>query len=425
MELLKQKKLAELTDFISRGISPKYVDDEGYIVLNQKCIRDNKIDFSNSRQFNKYQKVPKNKFVKIGDILINSTGVGTLGRTALVRELPIVPVTVDGHITIVRPKKEISPEYLGLFLNCNEPYIENLAGGATGQTELSKTDVTRIPVFIPKSTSQKKIAAILTAYDDLIELNNRSIKILKKMTEEIYREWFVRMRFPGYEKVKFIKGIPVSFSTDKANLYLDYVKGRSYSSEEISDFEGELPFINLKSFLRGGGYRHDGIKYYSGKYSEEQLVYPRDIVLAVTDMTQNREIVGRVARIPQFFFEKAVISLDAIKIIPLDVSKTFLYSFLLHSGFGLLLKEFANGSNVLHLSPSVIKKQIMLLPPKHLQEKFDEIANPLYEKIDYLTYSNNLLKKSKELLLPRLLSGKLSVENLDIKFPPSMEEINA
>lgn len=382
--------------------------DSRYIENTVKSITETGLNNSNT------------KLLEIGDIIISARG--TVGKIVQCKKR--MAFNQSCYAIKTKNSETLNQDFLYYFLIYKVLEFKQIAIGGVFDTITMKT-FEKMPVSFPDIKVQKKIAANLTAYDDLMEINKRRIKILEKMAEEIYREWFVRMRFPGYEKVKFVKGIPLSFSTDKANLSLDYVKGRSYSSEEISDFEGEVPFINLKSFLRGGGYRHDGIKYYSGKYSEEQLVYPKDIVLAVTDMTQNREIVGRVARIPQFFFEKATISLDVIKIIPKNISKTFIYSFLRYSGFGLLLKEFANGSNVLHLSPSVIKKQIMLLPPKQLQEKFDEIANPLYEKIDYLSYSNNLLNKSKALLLPRLLSGKLSVENLDIKYPPSMEEVNA
>lgn len=411
MELLKQKKLGELTDFISRGISPKYVDDDGYIVLNQRCIRENKIDFSNSRKFNKYQKVTKNKFVQIGDTLINSTGVGTLGRTALVRELPNVPVTVDGHITIVRPKKEISPEYLGLFLNCNEPYIENLAGGATGQTELSKADVTRIPVFVPKSTTQKKIAAILTAYDDLIGINNRRIQILEQMAEEIYREWFVRMRFPGYEKTNFIKGIPNGWTIKKLVSVIDFFYGYPFDSSQFTELEEEdtYPIIRIRDILDN---RTD--TFSKEKPKKNCKIIDGDIIVGMDGDFHIGIWYGGESFLNQrnvCFREKN------------NISKLFLYHIIQNPI--KFLNSIIVGTTVAHLSDRDIKKIRILMPNDELLKKFKEYSDPIFEKVKNLRQENLILEKSRNLLLPRLISSKLSVENLDIKFPPSMEKVNA
>ena len=168
--------------------------------------------------------------------------------------------------------------------------------------------------FPTDGRTQKKIAAILSAYDDLIENNKCRIVLLEKMTEEIYREWFVRLRFPGHEKVKVVKNVPEAWSFEKACSFFGLAKGKSYAGEEITDDPEHMPFISLKSFNRGGGYREDGLKYYSGRYKEEQVARQSDVVMALTDMTQDRAVVGRVARIPDFGAKGAVISLDAVKL---------------------------------------------------------------------------------------------------------------
>ena len=203
----------------------------------------------------------------------------------------------------------------------------------TTQDNLSLEKLLSIRFKIPLLPIQQKIAAILSAYDDLIENNNKYIALLEKVAEEIYREWFVRMRFPGWENETFYKGIPKSWEIKKASHYFGYVKGKSYLGNEINEFGEGLPFVNLKSINRGGGYRRDGIKYYKGLYKENQLVYPGDVVIALTDMTQNRVVVGRAACIPSDF-EKYVVSLDILKLTPKNISKSFLYAFLRFSGYG-------------------------------------------------------------------------------------------
>jgi type I restriction enzyme S subunit len=118
--------------------------------------------------------------------------------------------------------------------------------------------------------------------------------------------------------------------------------------------------------------------------------------------------------------KKTVISLDVIKLVPIGMSKTFLYAYMRHSGFANYIKEFANGANVLHLKPDLVGKQRLLFPPENLRDQFSKIVEPIYLEVDALASSNTVLTATRDLLLPRLISGMLSVENLDIQFPPSM-----
>ena len=192
-------KLEDITTLVKRGVSPKYVDENGVFVINQKCIRNNKVSYADARLTSKEKKISEEKFIQVGDTLINSTGTGTLGRTGYVKNIPS-PTTVDTHVTIVRPNiHKVEARFLGLFLNFIEPHIENLGKGATNQIELSAKDLSNTQINLPPLETQKKIASILSGYDDLIENNLKRIKILEEMAQQTYEEWFVRMRFPGHE----------------------------------------------------------------------------------------------------------------------------------------------------------------------------------------------------------------------------------
>ncbi|MDY0095776.1 MAG: restriction endonuclease subunit S [Candidatus Vecturithrix sp.] len=130
--------VGELASFISRGITPKYDDDAPGIVINQKCIRNRMVSLDLARHQTK--KVPPAKLVQSCDVLINSTGAGTLGRVAQLL-FSIDEGTVDSHVTIVRPKKGVPIHYFGMHITGLESYIATLGRGATNQTELSKDDV--------------------------------------------------------------------------------------------------------------------------------------------------------------------------------------------------------------------------------------------------------------------------------------------
>ena len=138
--------LEKITSLISRGIAPKYSDNSDQIVINQKCIRNHMIDLSQARTHT--PKVINEKWLRFGDLLINSTGDGTLGRTAQVWFQP-QNITVDSHVTIVRPAKENLIFYIGLWGILHEREIESLHTGSTGQTELPRERVKALELHLP------------------------------------------------------------------------------------------------------------------------------------------------------------------------------------------------------------------------------------------------------------------------------------
>jgi type I restriction enzyme S subunit len=297
---------------------------------------------------------------------------------------------------------------------------------SSGVPHINLDILRKFQIITPPASIQRTIAATLMAYDDLIEANTQRSALLERLAKESYREWFVRLRFRGHGTAKVVKGVPIGWSFDRASRFIALVKGKSYAGEEITDNPDHMPFISLKSFNRGGGYREGGLKFYSGRYKEDQVVRQNDVVVALTDMTQDRAVVGRAARIPYLGERGAVISLDAVKLVAHNINNTFLYAYMRHSGFDDFIKEFANGANVLHLNPELITKQQIIVPPRPLQDEFAQMVSPIYSELDALAVTNSRLAGLRDRLLPRLISGKLSVENLAIQFPPGMaEELNA
>lgn len=312
-------------------------------------------------------------------------------------------------------------KYVKYCLDTFQLQMRSISQGTT-QDNMSLEKLLSIKFPVPGIEQQRKVAAILTTYDDLIENNKRRIALLENMVEEIYREWFVRFRFPGWQEVEFEKGLPASWVVAQGDDLFEVVKGKSYSSEEISDQVNDgRPFINLKNFNRGGGYRSNGLKYFRGEFRDRQQVNRGDVVMAVTDMTQNREVIGRAARVPYLGDTDGIISLDVVKISAFSWPDLFTYVHLRYSGISEALKELANGANVLHLKPDLIGKQKYLVPDTPTVEEFVKLVEPFYEQIEKLEQQIDMLEYTKNQLLPRLISGKLSVENLDIQFPPSMQ----
>ena len=169
--------IGESASFISRGITPKYDDDAPGIVINQKCIRSRMLNLDFARRQSK--QVPPQKFVQFGDVLINSTGTGTLGRVAqLLFETD--ECTVDSHVTIVRPKEGVPVNYFGLHLTGLESYVATLGRGATNQTELSKDDIAALEIVLPSSSSAQ-------IFESIVAPTFRQIRILSVQIEKLIK----------------------------------------------------------------------------------------------------------------------------------------------------------------------------------------------------------------------------------------------
>ncbi len=156
----KISSLAESCSYLKRGLSPKYLEKGGVLVLNQKCVRDFSIDFRKARRHDNSQRAIDGRTLEVGDVVVNSTGVGTLGRVAQVLDLPET-TTADSHLTIVRAGSTMSPAYLGEWMQKNQTLIESMGEGTTGQTELSRAKLGELRLLAPPSAIQLEFSKIV------------------------------------------------------------------------------------------------------------------------------------------------------------------------------------------------------------------------------------------------------------------------
>lgn len=183
------KTLGEVCLFINRGISPKYLSSGGILVLNQKCVRDHKVNIDLGRRHDiEAKKVKNERLVIVGDVLVNSTGTGTLGRVAQVIENLPEPTTVDSHVTIVRPNPDIFYlPFFGYLMIGIEEKIKNSGEGASGQTELSrKTLESEFLISYPISKlEQEKICSKLIVGFHEINKSKEILESQKSLLEEL------------------------------------------------------------------------------------------------------------------------------------------------------------------------------------------------------------------------------------------------
>lgn len=336
------------------------------------------------------------------ETVVISTRMG-LGRAAKTT----IDLAINQDLKALIPNEKINNDFLLWLYLSKASDIQQLGTGAT-VAGVRLEDVRDLEVYLPNLAIQKKISNVLSAYDDLIENNNKRIKILEDIAQKIYTEWFINFRFPSYEKAKFNKdGLPEGWEIIGLNDCITIYRGKSYSSEDLVENGDSIPFVNLKCIKRFGGFRKDGLKFFSGTYKEFHKVNKGDIVMAVTDMTQERMIVARPARIPSLGVDFGVISMDLVKIEPKNnCEKDFLYSYFRWSDFSDNVKNHANGANVLHLIPNRITEYKFICPPKDLQKEFSLFAKNIFDEVNSIELSNENLKKSRDLLIPQLVTGK-------------------
>lgn len=301
------------------------------------------------------------------------------------------------QINSIIPYDDYNSDYLFYYMRYTKDYFISIGGGTgSGKGIINKTVFSKTKVKIVNDFDfQNKIAIILSKYDELIDINNKRIKLLEQAAEIYFRK--------SYESEIKNKNT----STIRLKEILSFTRGLSYSSEEIDCDEG-ITLVNLKNIQAYGGFRRDGNKLYNGEYKERQLVQQGDLIMGVTDMTQDRRTVGSVALVP-FIDGKSVISADLIRIIS-NINKSFLYCLFRYGNVSKYISQFANGANVLHLKPETVLKIKIQMPNEHFISSFIKIINPLLEEIELLNQKNEILVKQRDLLLPRLMNGKLEVK---------------
>lgn len=253
------KKLGEVCEKITRGISPRYIDQNGTIVVNQKCVRDHKINFDLARLHDENTKsISVDKFLRVGDVLVNSTGEGTLGRVAQVRDLPEEKVTVDSHVSIVRPiGNQFYLDFFGWAMIYIESEIEESGAGASGQTELARTVLeNNFSIAYPKSLpEQQRIVAILDeAFAAIAKAKanaEQNLKNAKELFESYLQGVFESSNYGNLEFGKICELVGGSqpskeqFIYEPLEGYIRLIQVRDYRTEKFITY---IPKSSAKRF---------------------------------------------------------------------------------------------------------------------------------------------------------------------------------
>jgi type I restriction enzyme S subunit len=279
--------------------------------------------------------------------------------------------------------------------------------GAT-MASLNQDIIERIELPLPLLTIQRKITAILSAYDDLIENNLRRIKILEEMAQNLYREWFVKFRFPGYENAKMANDLPEGWEKVTLRDVTNYInRGISPNYAENTDRQ----VINQKC-IRDNKLNLELARQHATQYGVDKAVRFGDVLVNSTG-------VGTLGRVAQVYDELTNYTVDShVTIVrpnnTVQVDYFGLYLFGLQPYFDQM---GVGATGQTELSRERIANAQFVLPPLALQEQFGYSVSPQRKLILNLQRRNQKLMETRDLLLPRLISGEVDVSGLDIAVP--------
>lgn len=296
--------------------------------------------------------------------------------------------------------------------------------GQAAQPGLSVTKLLRLKFEMPSRQYQDRVASILSTYDSLIENNTKRIRILEKMAENLYKEWFVRFRFPGYEKVEFADSkygkLPNTFEIVRMKDVFGYYIGGGWGEENESD-----EFPEVASVIRGADFPnvwHYDVdscprRFHKTRNYKARRLEAGDIIMEISGGTSEQP-VGRTVLVTKELVERfeggRVICASFCKLIRLNKEKVSPYYFYYWMKFlydTRIIDRFqlqSTGIINFKFEPFLRKGDVML-PAKEIMEAFGKKVMVLHQEMNLLAKQNSLLARQRDLLLPRLMSGKLEV----------------
>ena len=388
MSTWNESTIGEISNYINRGFSPKYVENDGEIIINQKCIRDGRIDFTLARLTDSAKTITAEKILHFGDIVINSTGVGTAGRVGIFTSK--FKATADSHVSIIRiNKNRAEPFFIFYNLRQRESDIEGFAEGSTGQIELGRERIKTIDILLPPLPEQRAIAAVLFSFDDKIDLLHRQNKTLEAMAETLFRQWFVE------EADKDCK--------EDSLLELIEIIGGGTPKTSIPDYwDGNVPWLSGGDIASN----HKSFVLNTEKYiTETGLINSSSKLLPkYATVISARGTVGKYCLLAR----PMAFSQSNYGILP-KIDNCYFFSYLLINHVVEELQSSAYGSVFDTITTATFKEIKLQIPSEPEIRSFEISISSYFNKILQNMEQIRTLEKLRDTLLPKLMSGEVRV----------------
>lgn len=384
MSVWKKVKLGASCTKIGSGATPKggatVYTNNGTSFIRSQNVYNLYFDY-NGLTYISEEAADKLKGVSVleNDILLNITG-DSVARTCIVPKA-ILPARVNQHVAIIRAKSELlNQRFLNYYLAspAMQVYMLNLAvGKGASRNAITKSMIENFEIPCPPLMVQCRIAEIISCYDSLIENYQKQIKLLEEAAQRLYKEWFVNLRFPGYEKTKIVDGLPEGWK----KVFLTELIEPQYGKDHKSLSDGLIP-------LYGSG----GIMRYVNKvlYSGESVLIPRK-----GSLNNIMLVSGSFWTIDTMFYSKPL----------LNYIMKLVYFYLK----GKDLYVYNVGAAVPSMTVNILSKMDIILPDENIRKCFDDKLSLIFNNITNLASQIRILTEARDSLLPKLMRGEIEV----------------
>lgn len=355
--------------------------DKRYVYQTEKTITEEGVNNSSTKYLNQ------------DDIIVSARG--TVGELAMIP----FPMTFNQSCYGIRAKRQlVDPFYLYYLMKYNLGELKSKVHGSVFDT-ITKDTFKQISVDLPELHVQKKVADILGNLDDKIETNEKINRNLSEQLKLLFEDMFITKA-------------DNTWADKKLGDFLDLERGLSYKGKFLSEGEG-VPMLNLGNILPNSVFRPEKLKFYTGEFKPRNVVKPGDIIVANTDLTQAREVLGSAIRVPNLGYDTAICSHHISIVRNCTISNNFILGLLNMPAYRTRVAGFATGTTVLALPNDTILNCEFKCPPKELLKIYDEISEPIYMNMEEIRLENDKLAEIRDSLLPKLMSGELDISELD------------
>lgn len=414
----KEEKIEDLCISVKSGGTPSTKRNDFYggkiPWIKTKEVNFNRIYDSENKITELGLKSSSAKLIPARSIIIAMYGNGdTAGRCAI----NMIPLATNQACSNFTFKEEVaSPEFMFYKITTHyRDFVHLKSGGA--QNNLNGRTLKDFKVKIPPLKTQRKIASILSAYDDLIENNLKRIKLLEEQAQQTYEEWFVRFKFPGYEEVGIdeASGLPIGWEKVKASKKIKLISGYAFKGKEFTDIPNEHIAVRMGNFKVGGGLKFDKSKYLidSSSVREKFHLKHNDLLMVLSDVTREGLLIGNVGFLPNdgrnYYLNQRVSKVEVE-----ENFKMYAYAVFNSPSFKQNCISKANSVTVLNLKNDDIYGYEMIIPSKQIIGLWNKIYGSSIKMTQNLTRQNQLLKEARDILLPRLMMGVIDVEDMEV-----------
>lgn len=428
--------MAAIIDY--RGKSPEKTTF-GVPLVTAKIIKSGRIErpeeFIAETDFTKWM---RRGMPKKGDVVMTSEA--PLGEVA---QLDGSKVALAQRVFTLRGKPDLIDNTFLKFLLQSQPIQEELRSRATGTTVLGirQSELRKVNLTLPPLPEQHRIAHILGTLDDKIELNRRMNATLEAMARALFKSWFVDFDpvrrntankgkhcssdtsasaehdalFPAAFQDSPIGPIPKGWKVERFDAHITADRGLSYNGAGLRDDSTGLPMHNLNSIYEGGGYKHEGLKYYAGEYRDKHLVHPGDMIVTNTEQGFDHLLIGHAAIVPACYGKDGIFSHHIYRVRHKPTSPLtahYLVQIFNSQRWHYWISGFSNGTTINMLPMDALEMPLLVVPPAGLVKKFTSLAEAAHAQVETNLRESRTLAAVRDTLLPKLLSGESCANTL-------------